>query len=450
MIKLTRFIWNNPGLFAKGVKGYLNQPVTPRLAQIILQYLNQTKLTVLQPWKRFGVFSAGFPTEIPAAMGYFPGYPEAYAALTGTAGCTVPPIEHAESLGYGRDLCSYMKTSIGACRMGWPEDFGGNRVADAYFSANLVCDTHLKWFEGEARLHGKPHFALDVPNLVAGESDERLEEYVDYVEAQFYDMIAFLEKETGKSFNEKKFFEIVNDSAEICRLFRELFEYRKRFPANAYFEWVRMFMLPMVSQWNQKDAIRYYSKELKKAQKRYKDQTSIEGGREKYRVLWEGITLWYNADLYQKVLAERGAYVVCEPYTYSFAGRSKPKGSLKETLRQMARDHIIVPFTLNLDRRIAYFNSLVEAFDLDGVILHANQSCRPSSTGLFDLQEALQKKWGIPVLMMNTDHCDPRAYAEGPMTTRIDGFVELMEAYVKRKGEGGPLSPENMKIKGGV
>jgi len=435
MIRLARFIAQNPKLFAQGIKGYLNQPLTPRMFQIMMQYINHTKMWKLRPWKftRFGVSSAGFPSEIPAAMGYFPGYPEAYAALTGAAGCTVRPIEHAESLGYNRDLCSYMKTSIGASRMDWPEDFGGHRPADAYFSANMVCDTHLKWFESEARIHGKPHFALDVPNLVAGESEARIEEYIDYIEQQLWDLIKFLEEETGKKFNEKKFFEYVNNSHEICRIFKELYEYRKRFPANHYFEWVRCFMLPMVTQWNQKDAIRYYSKQLRVAQKRYGENKVIESGREKYRVLWEGITLWYNVDLYKKVLADKGARVVMDPYTYSFAGRSKPKHTLKETLRAMARDHIIIPFTLNLDRRIEYFNNLIVEYDLDGIIMHANQSCRPSSTGLYDLQDALQKRRGIPVLMMNTDHCDPRAYSEGPMNTRIDGFVELMEEYKKRK-----------------
>ena len=433
MIKITRFMFENSDIFFKGIKEYWNQPLSPRLMQIILQYVNRTKMTVFKTWPYFGAFSAGFPSEFTSAMGFFPGYPEAYAALVGTAGCTVPAIEHAESLGYNRDLCSYMKTSIGASRMNWPEDFGGHRVADAYFSANLVCDTHLKWFENEAKIHNKPHFALDVPNLVAGEGEDRLEEYVDYVEAQLWDLIAFLEKLTKKPFNKAKFMEIVNNSAEICRLFRELYEYRKCFPANAYFEWVRSFMLPMVSQWNQKDAIRYYRKHLKMAQKRYGNSKVIASGREKYRVLWEGITLWYNVDLYQKILAEKGAYIVAEPYTYSFAGRSKPATDFKETLRRMARDMIIVPFTLNLDRRITYFDTLIQEFDLDGIIMHANQSCRPSSTGLLDLKEALSEKWGIPILMMNTDHCDPRAYAEGPMNTRVDGFVELMEGYKQRK-----------------
>jgi benzoyl-CoA reductase/2-hydroxyglutaryl-CoA dehydratase subunit BcrC/BadD/HgdB len=93
---------------------------------------------------------------------------------------------------------------------------------------------------------------------------------------------------------------------------------------------------------------------------------------------------------------------------------------------------MVVPYTMNLDDRIKYFDKMIEEFDLDGIILHANQSCRPQSTGLQDLRDALMEKWGIPVLMLNTDHCDPRAYAEGPITTRIDGFVEMMEAYKKR------------------
>ncbi len=438
MIRLARFIAQNPQLFAQGIKGYLNQPLTPRMLQIIMQYTNRSKMYKLMPWRfrKLGCFTAGFPAEIAASMGFFPGFPEAYAALTATAGCAVPAIECTDGLGYGRDICTYMKTSIGASHMGWPEDFGGNRVADAYFSANFVCDTHLKWMENEARIHNKPYFALDYPSFVAGESEDRIEEYVDYVEAQMWDMIKFLEDITGRKFDEDYYLELVNNSYQICQLFKEVNDYRKRFPANKYFEWVRLFMLPMVTQWNQKDAIRFYTSELKKAEKRYGDNKVIESGREKYRICWEGITLWYNVDLYQKVLAEKGARVVIDPYTISFAGRGKPGKTMKETLRQVARDTLIIPYTLNLDRRIEYFNKMIVDYDLDGIIMHENHSCRPSSTGLLDLRDALQKRWGIPVLMMNTDHCDPRVYAEGPMNTRIDGFVELMEEYTKRKKRG--------------
>ena len=436
MIRISRFIVKHPDITINGVKGFLKQPLSPRMFQIIMQYINRTKLMKLFPWVKTGSFSAGFPVEIARAFDVFPYYPEAYAALTGSAECTLPSIEHAESLGYSKDLCSYMKTSIGASRLNWPEDFGGNEPTDMYFSANAVCDTHMKWFENEAKIFGKPHFGLDVPSFVAGEGEERHEEYIDYVEQQLWDLVRFLEKHTGKKFNEKKFFKIINRSAEGSRLFMDLFEYRKRFPANRYFEWVRLFMLPMVCQWNENDWIRFYKKHLKMAQKRYGDNKVIESGREKYRVAWEGITIWYKVDLYRKVLAERGAKIVADSYTDSFSLRKKPAGpTVKATLRQIARELMIVPYTLNIDERIKYFDKLIDDYDLDGIIMLANQSCRPQSTGLQDLRDALVEKWGIPVLMLNTDHCDPRAYADGPINTRIDGFVEMMEANKKRTGK---------------
>jgi len=424
-------------MIVEGLKGYLKQPLTPRMFQIIMQYINRTKIMKLFPWVKTASFSAGFPVEFARAFGVFPYYPEAYAALTGAAECTLPSIEHAESLGYSKDLCSYMKTSIGASRMGWPEDFGGNEPTDMYFSTNAVCDTHMKWFETDAKFFGKPHFGLDIPSYVEGENEERLEEYIDYVEQQLWDLIAFLEKGTGKKFNEKKFLKIINRSREMSRLFMEVYDYRKRFPANSYFEWMKLFMLPLVCHWNENDAVRFYKKQLKMAQKRYGDKKVIESGREKYRVAWEGITIWYKVDLYRKVLAEKGARIVADSYTESFALRKKPAGTtVKATLRQIARELMIVPYTLNLDARIKHWDKLITDYDLDGIIMLANQSCRPQSTGLQDLRDALHKmKNGIPILILNTDHCDPRAYAEGPINTRIDGFVELMEEHKKKKSK---------------
>lgn len=429
MLRLLRFARQHPDLLAQGIRGYRKQPLTPRMLQIIMQYINRTKAMKLLPWVKTGSFSAGFPVEIARAFGIFPYYPEAYAALTGAAECTVPSIEHAERLGYGKDLCSYMKTSIGASRLGWPEDFGGNEPTDFYFSANMVCDTHMKWFEADAAYFRKPHFGLDVPSFVAGEGEERLEEYVDYVEAQLHDLIAFLEQHTGRKFDERKFVATIDRSREMSRLFLAITEYRKRFPSHSYFEWVRLLMLPMVCQWNEKAAVRFYRRELEKARRRYGEATTIETGREKYRVAWDGITLWYKVDLYRKVLAEKGARIVAETYTESFAIRKKPAApTVSGTLRQIARELMLAPYTFNLDLRIAHFERMIEDYDLDGIILLANQSCRPQSTGLQDLRDALVAKTGIPVLILYTDHCDPRAYAEGAVQTRIDGFVEMMEA----------------------
>nr|HPR04704.1 hypothetical protein [Deltaproteobacteria bacterium] len=61
MIRITKFIIDHPKMLVDGLKGYLKQPLTPRMFQIILQYINRTKLMKLFPWVKTGSFTAGFP-----------------------------------------------------------------------------------------------------------------------------------------------------------------------------------------------------------------------------------------------------------------------------------------------------------------------------------------------------------------------------------------------------
>ncbi|MEW6080120.1 MAG: 2-hydroxyacyl-CoA dehydratase family protein, partial [Thermodesulfobacteriota bacterium] len=89
----------------------------------------------------------------------------------------------------------------------------------------------------------------------------------------------------------------------------------------------------------------------------------------------------------------------------------------------------------NLEKRIAYFKQAISDYRIDGVILHENLSCRPSSTGMIDLKNALQQECDIPVLIIQCDMNDPRAFSEAQINTRIEGFVELMERRKLRRGD---------------
>ncbi len=427
------FIAKHPKVFYEGVKGFMHQALTPRIFALLNEYTLKSKIATLLPWKKTGNVVAGFPVEFLLSLDIFPLWPEVFAIYAGAAGVTQPLIEHAESIGYSRDLCSYMKTSIGAYEKKYPCDFGGPPKGDIYLSTNMICDTHVKWIENEARRLAAPYFGLDVPSYVSGSDEARLERYIDYVVAQFYDLIKFLEEQTGKSFSEEKFMKTVNKSQEACLLYHEIYNYRKRLPAPQYFEFQRLLMLPIGVMWNLDSAIKYYRKYLAKIKKRYDHAPPEElTGREKFRVMWEGITIWYKVDMYYD-LAEKGAKVVYESYTESVAFRKKRTSTFPETLRQMAKELILTPYTFNLENRISFFEQKIDEYDIDGLILHANLSCRPSSTGLLDLKDAIQKNRGIPILILNADMDDPRSYAEGPTQTRLDSFVEMMEENQQSK-----------------
>jgi benzoyl-CoA reductase/2-hydroxyglutaryl-CoA dehydratase subunit BcrC/BadD/HgdB len=428
------FMVKHPRVTYRGVKGFMKQGNPLDLFGLLMEYSTKSKIAHYVPWKKTVAQTAAFPTEFLLAFDIFPIFPEAFACFSGSAEATQPLIEHAESMGFSRDVCSYMKTSIGANEKKYPTDFGGYPITNMYVASNMVCDTHVKWFENEARRYNVPYFAMDIPSVVSGTDEKRVEGHVDYVVPQWYDLIEFLEKHTKKKFDEKKFMKIVAKSQKCCDLYREIYDYRKRLPAAQYFEFQRNFMLPGGIMWNLDSAIKYYGKVLKKHKQRY-DETSFEktAKREKYRLMWEGITIWYKIDFYN-ALAKKGARIVHEPYTETIGLlRNKKTHTFDETLRQMSRELMITKFTSNLENRIKYFEQSIDEYHIDGLILHANLSCRPSSTALQDLKEAVQKSKNIPVLILNADMDDPRSFSEGPIMTRVDSFIEMMEVSRQKK-----------------
>ncbi len=434
-MSMLNFIFKNPGVFWEATKNNLQQGIPLGLAALFMDYQEKTEKFSRLPGKKLGAFTAGMPAEFLLAFDIFPVFPEAYACMCGQAGVTQHLIEHAEGMGYSRDLCSYMKVNVGGMDKKYPCNFGGCPVADCYIASNGVCDTQAKWFENTARKYGRPYFAMDIPSPVAGSDDAKRHIDFDYEVDQMHDLITFLEKVTGTAFNEEKFMSIIAKSQEVCGLYLEIYEFRKRFPSPHYFEIQRALMFPQFGMWDLDGAATYYRKILKAIKKRYNEAPSGKIGKpEKYRLMWEGITLWYNIDFY-KYLAKKGAHVVYEPYTHAGAMRREKTSTFDETLRVMAKENISNFYTLDLEQRINYFEQKIDEYSIDGLILHANLSCRPSSTGLQDLKRAIEKSAKIPVLILNCDMDDPRAYAEGQIRTRVDAFVEMMEENEKQKSQ---------------
>jgi len=89
------------------------------------------------------------------------------------------------------------------------------------------------------------------------------------------------------------------------------------------------------------------------------------------------------------------------------------------------------PYNYNLETRIEYFKDVIDKYNIDGVILHENMSCRPSTVGMVDLKNAIQRDKGIPVWILSADMNDPRAWADEPIKNRLEAFIELMRENKK-------------------
>ena len=78
--------------------------------------------------------------------------------------------------------------------------------------------------------------------------------------------------------------------------------------------------------------------------------------------------------------------------------------------------------------KLATMARMVADYDADGVILHSDRSCKPYSIGQMGQAEALSREVGVPALLLEADHNDPRSFSEQQVNARLDAFLEIVES----------------------
>jgi benzoyl-CoA reductase/2-hydroxyglutaryl-CoA dehydratase subunit BcrC/BadD/HgdB len=93
----------------------------------------------------------------------------------------------------------------------------------------------------------------------------------------------------------------------------------------------------------------------------------------------------------------------------------------------MARVYLHPILNRSAGHKLDSMRRMVAEFQLDGVILHSDRSCKPYSLGQIDKRDRLVKELGVPALLLEADHNDPRDYAEEQGANRLEAFIETME-----------------------
>ena len=65
--------------------------------------------------------------------------------------------------------------------------------------------------------------------------------------------------------------------------------------------------------------------------------------------------------------------------------------------------------------------------------MHRAFSCRTTHVGQINILNVLKQYRDIPGIILESDIIDARTYSEPEVQMRIDAFVELMDAYKRRK-----------------
>ena len=347
-----------------------------------------------------------FPMELLSAFDVAPFDFEIASSMLATTELGVPTMKEAEDRGYAMDVCSFHRTALGAS---FNEYFPAPEIL---LTTSYYCDQKAKTNEILALLHGKESFLLSVPAEVSSAS-------VAYVEKQLRQVADRLGEITGQRLDEDRLKEAVRSSNRARKSHLELLELLKHRPAPWGDGQLIAFAIngPMFNGTEIKERLNQaFLDRIKK---------KIAAGRlrtDAHRLYWFAWLPTYASNLFDTLREYDVAVPLCETFRVFWDEIDEDR-----PFEGLALKCLQNPFVGPVTRRTRGLDRIAEEYSLDGAILFATPACRQANAAYRHLKDSLERH-GLPFLLLDMDISDPRGYSPEQIRTRLEGFIELLEA----------------------
>jgi bcr-type benzoyl-CoA reductase subunit B len=389
-----------------------------KMKDIMTKYYKRAKMAWLTR-KKVAWITSGGPVEPLIAMDIIPVYPENHGAMIGASKMGIDLCQKAEAMGYSSDLCSYARSDISCATVkGGP--IGGLPKPNMLICCNNICGTVLKWYEVQARYFNVPLFILDTPFC----HTQFTQEARQYVRKQIEEYILFLETVCKKRMDHDRMKEVGKLSVEGQRLWQAVLDtaMNKPAPLSAFDAFFHLALI--VTLRGTKQVVDYYTELLAEMKQRIADGIgAIEN--EKYRLLWDNLPIWYRTRWLSEKFAAADACLVADTYTSAWCGALKYIDE-NNFLESMAEGYSRIYLNIGIDEMARQVVQMIDKYEVDGLVMHSNRSCKPYSFGQLDIQRIVREERGLPSLMIEADMVDERYFSESQIATRIDAFMEVV------------------------
>lgn len=380
---------------------------------------------------------------LPAGLGnyaFLSGEPYAASASTDMSfqeSCS----EAVEARGFARDMCGYMRMYWGS--MFQNRFFFGGEFPRPDFCLNLsFCDSHAKWYQQVAEFYNIPFFAIDYP-LSAGQTGE--ERSLEYMVEQMNEAIEWMEKVTGRKYDDELFIQDVRNEWLTMCLWGEICILNKHIPAPIdHKSMFPLWAIAVIMRYDNR-AIEFCRLALDEIRDRVAHNIAALPD-ERCRFIDDNLPPWFALDIY-RYLEKYGAVVLGSHHTFFLAGamsegedgtwvRGKtpeeeglPMRNRQEALRAYAwwylrrplyADNIFFPLG-----RAHSLTRIVREWKCNGVIIHQNRGCELNSC--FGAQDRLALiKENVPVIVYEGNMVDQREFDRVQIIERLDSFMESL------------------------
>ena len=172
--------------------------------------------------------------------------------------------------------------------------------------------------------------------------------------------------------------------------------------------------------------IDYYDELLKEMKERIEKGISAVPD-EKIRLLWDNLPVWFRTKWLSEKFAAHGACLVADTYTSAWCSSMKYLNE-DDFLGSMAEGYSHIYLNIGVDAMAEEVVRMIDRYEVDGIVMHSNRSCKPYSLGQYDIRRIVQEKRNLPSLLVEADMTDARSFSESQIETRIDAFMEIIKA----------------------
>ena len=347
--------------------------------------------------------TAMFPVEIVKAFEPHLAtvYPENHAALLIARG-QEKLVRRAETAGLDRMGCAYELYNTGYLLEGLGKqdaadltDEKGRPIPklaepDILLACDNQCRVICEWFKHLSEMRGnRPYKMINVGDRYDGSLEK---DRIAYVRTQLEELIAWLEKLTGRSLDRDYLLEVAEMSRRAIELWKSYLDLgtAKPSPVTAFDGFSHMALV--VSERGTQQAVDYYEA-LIEASSELADQRVSAVGNERHRLLWDNLATWFNFRELQEGFAKDGIAVVGSTYLDAWR-KELDTTSYDNLLDSMASTYANMYTNMTIDERVQVYLDSVKKYDVEGVLFHKNLSCHTFSLRVYEIAKRLEEHFG--------------------------------------------------------
>jgi len=376
--------------------------------------------------KLIGYTTAISPVELFVAHDVIPIYPENHAVANLTAKKGVELCSVTESLGYTSHLCAYARSDLGYRETGMTVTRGIPKP-DIFMACNAQCFTLTKWFQVLARRGNLPIFVFDTPEFVLDKKAR--EEIIKYCVVQLKELIGWLESITKKKFDYDRLREVMKYSAEASILYKKFLDMAQYKPSPISIFDCLIGMAITVYRRGTPEAVEYYQTLCDEIMENKVNKGIGVLQNEKYRLYWENLPVWFKFSDHSKLLGSYGGVILTSLYVHAWSFEFDLN---KDPLVTLAENYVSRFSNSTIEDRADMALDLFKRYDMNGMIMFMNRSCKAVSFAVPTLKDILTKKTGIPALVFESDMGDQRFYSETQIRTRIEAYFETLDRLQRK------------------